>query len=467
MKICLLIVRIFCINLPIFYSFVESQSERLSVVGPIAHLVAVAGEDLLLPCLIQPTTSAVKMRVEWYRSDKSNEIVHAYENKIDKNEKQAQSYKGRTSLFKEELQNGNTSLKLSALRGSDGGTYRCFVEFKSWYDDITVQVTVEAVGSHPAISIENFGYSGGINLLCESKGWNPEPRVEWLDREGADLPAEATQTHKEANLFSVKRHVTVYDHDESNRFYCRFQQKHHMVEADVIIDSQVFDAWRKAVISISLLALLTAAGFVAVITCFCQKKALQRTLKKQDIEKKRKYEVDVTLDPESASPKLILSEDGKQVKHGDKKQDLPDTPVRFDHSPCVLGNQGFSERFYYEIQVGKKIKWDLGVATESVNRKGQISLSPENGFWTVVHRLGNEYRACLGPSVPLNLRKKPEKVGVFVDYEEGRVSFYDVGNRSRIYSFTGQSFTEKLYPFFSPCNNEHGRNSDPLIILPV
>ncbi|KAF5888370.1 E3 ubiquitin-protein ligase TRIM39-like, partial [Clarias magur] len=164
---------------------------------------------------------------------------------------------------------------------------------------------------------------------------------------------------------------------------------------------------------------------------------------------------DVTLDPDTAHPKLILSADGKQVTHGDTRQDLPDTPERFNTSPCVLGKQSFSSgRFYYEVQVRRKTKWDLGVAAGSVNRKGKITLSPQNGLCSLILRNENQYKACASPSVPLTLRGKVEKVGVFVDYEEGLVSFYDVESRSHIYSFTGQSFTEKLYPYFCPGLNE-------------
>ncbi|MCJ8737236.1 hypothetical protein PDJAM_G00021610, partial [Pangasius djambal] len=89
------------------------------------------------------------------------------------------------------------------------------------------------------------------------------------------------------------------------------------------------------------------------------------------------------------------------------------------------------------------------------------------GFWTVTLRNGNEYTACDDPRISLSLREKPQKVGVFVDYEKGLVSFYDVEARSHIYSFTGQSFTEKLYPYLSPCSNDGGKNSAPLIITHV
>ncbi|XP_058636273.1 pyrin-like [Onychostoma macrolepis] len=182
----------------------------------------------------------------------------------------------------------------------------------------------------------------------------------------------------------------------------------------------------------------------------------------------QQYAVDVTLDPDTAHPELILSDDGKQVRHGDITQRLLDKPERFDPCPCVLGKEGFSSgRFYFEVQVKGKTKWTLGVARESINRKGQITLSPSDGCWTVFLRNGDEYEACDDPRVSLSLRVKLQRVGVFVDYEEGLVSFYDVESSSHIYSFTAQSFTEKLYPYFNPCTNEGGKNSSPLIITPV
>ncbi|KAM9334596.1 uncharacterized protein ABDE67_021145 [Symphorus nematophorus] len=203
---------------------------------------------------------------------------------------------------------------------------------------------------------------------------------------------------------------------------------------------------------------------------------LEETLSKEmqklcaDVELKRAKQnlVDVTLDPRTAHPKLILSDDQKCVSCGDEKKDLPDNPERFYCAPCVLGEQSFSSgRFYYEVEVKGKTRWDLGVARESISRKEHITASPETGLWVIWLRNGDEYRALTYPSVPLSLKSKPEKVGVFVDYEEGLVSFYDVDAATLIYSFTGCNFTEKLYPFFGPCSNDGGKNSAPLIISPV
>ncbi|XP_033941521.1 E3 ubiquitin-protein ligase TRIM39-like [Pseudochaenichthys georgianus] len=198
------------------------------------------------------------------------------------------------------------------------------------------------------------------------------------------------------------------------------------------------------------------------------KKQMKKLLSEVELKRVQQSEVEVTLDPDTAHPNLILSDDGKQVKHGDVMKNLPDNPERFDYWVNVLAKQSISSgRFYYEVQVKGNTEWDLGVVRESINRKGDITLTPQNGYWLIVLRNGNEYKACAGPSVRLSLKSQPEKVGVFVDYEEGLVSFYDVDAAALIYSFTGCCFTEKLYPFFGPSLKDGGKNSAPLIISPV
>nr|XP_033941529.1 LOW QUALITY PROTEIN: E3 ubiquitin-protein ligase TRIM58-like [Pseudochaenichthys georgianus] len=198
---------------------------------------------------------------------------------------------------------------------------------------------------------------------------------------------------------------------------------------------------------------------------------LSKQMKKLlEVELKRvqQYEVEVTLDPDTAHPELILSDDGKQVKHVDEMKTLPDNPERFDYWGNVLAKQSFSSgRFYYEVQVKGNTEWELGVVRESISRKGDITLSPQNGYWTIVLMNGNEYKAHADPSVSLSLKSQPQKVGVFVDYEEGLVSFYDVDAAALIYSFTGCCFTEKLYPFFGPSIEDVGKHSAPLIISAV
>ncbi|XP_018543279.1 E3 ubiquitin-protein ligase TRIM39 isoform X1 [Lates calcarifer] len=192
------------------------------------------------------------------------------------------------------------------------------------------------------------------------------------------------------------------------------------------------------------------------------------SLKKEELKRMQKYAVDVVLDPDTAHPNIVLSADGKQAGRGELLHIVPDNPRRFDPVICVLGNRGFlSGRFYFEVVVGAKTFWDLGVVRESVNRKGMITSKPENGFWTMRLRNGNEYRALDSPSVPLSVRERPQTVGVFIDYEAGTVSFFDVENKSHIYTFTACLFSERIFPFFSPGVCDDGKNTAPLVITAV
>uniref|UniRef100_A0A3P8NIK2 Uncharacterized protein n=1 Tax=Astatotilapia calliptera TaxID=8154 RepID=A0A3P8NIK2_ASTCA len=95
-------------------------------------------------------------------------------------------------------------------------------------------------------------------------------------------------------------------------------------------------------------------------------KPMKKKLFEAELQRVQQHEVDVTLDPDTANPWLILSDDGKQVYCGDVRKKLSDNPERFSHCVCVLGEQSFSSgRFYFEVQVKGKTKWTLGVATES------------------------------------------------------------------------------------------------------
>ncbi|XP_005315396.4 E3 ubiquitin-protein ligase TRIM39-like, partial [Chrysemys picta bellii] len=175
---------------------------------------------------------------------------------------------------------------------------------------------------------------------------------------------------------------------------------------------------------------------------------------------------DVTLDPDTAHPRLILSEDRKCVKYGDKRQDLPDNPERFDSRPCVLGAEVFiSGRHYWEVEVGDKTCWDLGVCKESLSRKGNAMPTPRNGYW-VVWLWDGEYKAITSPPTSLPVSVRPTRVGIFLDCEAGEVSFYNVTDRSHLYTFT-VIFCRELRPYFCPGVNTGGTNAAPLIICPV
>ena len=120
---------------------------EFQVVGPPDPLIALAGSDLVLPCSLQPSISAVDMYIDWTRLDPTQSQVHVYRDGEDQSEGQDPSYRGRTALFKEELEKGNASLLLTTVRVSDQGKYKCFIKAKSQYDDYNIQVVVEGRNS--------------------------------------------------------------------------------------------------------------------------------------------------------------------------------------------------------------------------------------------------------------------------------------------------------------------------------
>ncbi|KAM5247565.1 E3 ubiquitin-protein ligase TRIM21 [Ctenodactylus gundi] len=179
--------------------------------------------------------------------------------------------------------------------------------------------------------------------------------------------------------------------------------------------------------------------------------------------------VHITLDGDTANPWLILSEDKRQMRLGDTRQEVPDNEERFDNYPMVLGAQSLdSGKFYWEVDVTGKEAWDLGVCRNSVQRKGAFMLNTENGFWTIWLWNKDRYEVGTCPQTRLHLQVPPCQVGIFLDYEAGTVSFYNITDHgSLIYTFSECAFTGPLRPFFSPGFNDGGGNAAPLTLCPL
>ncbi|XP_043390812.1 butyrophilin subfamily 1 member A1-like [Chelonia mydas] len=163
---------------------------------------------------------------------------------------------------------------------------------------------------------------------------------------------------------------------------------------------------------------------------------------------------DITLDAGTAHPNLSIAGDKKSLKHEAQPQQVSYNPERFDSTVCVLGSEGFSSgKHYWEVDVRSSTDWDLGVARKSIQRQGKLSLSPKEGFWAL-GLSGRDYWAKTDPWTRVIVQKKPKKIGVYLSYKEGQVTFFNVTDMSLLFTFNDCSFSGAVYPFFKNSHKE-------------
>ncbi|NWS78279.1 TRIM7 ligase, partial [Crotophaga sulcirostris] len=164
----------------------------------------------------------------------------------------------------------------------------------------------------------------------------------------------------------------------------------------------------------------------------------------------RRFRAFVTLDPDTANARLLLSQDRRGVRWGDVVgQEVPPTPQRFDVSCCVLARRGFAGGTHsWAVEVAAGTTWALGVARGSVPRKGWLEFGPEKGIWALGRR-GNRYRAFASPVTTFPASGSTGRVRVALDYGAGQVAFYLAGRDLPVFVFQRASFGgEDIFPFF-------------------
>ncbi|XP_063285121.1 tripartite motif-containing protein 72-like [Pelobates fuscus] len=178
----------------------------------------------------------------------------------------------------------------------------------------------------------------------------------------------------------------------------------------------------------------------------------------------------LTFDPESAQQNLVISADGKSVVCSEHKQAVSDEPTRFDKANCLVSKESFTEgEHYWEVLVEDKPRWSLGLISETANRKGNLHVSPSNGFWIAGCKEGKVYMAHAEQNEKrvLCVDGQPKKIGIYLRFSDGVVSFFDSDDEDNVklmYTFHDR-FSGQLYPFFDVCWHDWGKNAQPLKIF--
>uniref|UniRef100_A0A1A8G451 Tripartite motif containing 47 n=1 Tax=Nothobranchius korthausae TaxID=1143690 RepID=A0A1A8G451_9TELE len=157
----------------------------------------------------------------------------------------------------------------------------------------------------------------------------------------------------------------------------------------------------------------------------------------------------LTLDPDTAHPNLLISDFDTKVEEDRLRSQEPDLPGRFTRFCGVLATAQYaSGQHYWEVDVKDKGVWYLGVTTECSNRKGFVNLTPSSGYWSLCLQ-DRLYANVEDGRIPVADYWNSPRVGVYLDYDSGLLSFYDAVTMKRLFMFD-TCFDEPVYPFFSP-----------------
>uniref|UniRef100_A0A3Q2D795 Ig-like domain-containing protein n=1 Tax=Cyprinodon variegatus TaxID=28743 RepID=A0A3Q2D795_CYPVA len=207
----------------IYSLFIYFFSTTVITVKKIPTVKAMLGDDVVLPCQVKPPEDPTQTTVEWGRPDLKPRFVFVWHNQKEYIADQNKVFRGRTSLFHDKLKDGNVSLKLSNVRHSDNGKYRCYNPKEK--TESFVKLLVGTISS-PHISLLGLDKSSsGVMLDCSSASWYPEPEILWLDGEENIMSAGSAEKIKGPDgLYSVSSRVTV-EKRHNNNITCRLTQK--------------------------------------------------------------------------------------------------------------------------------------------------------------------------------------------------------------------------------------------------
>ncbi|XP_072800797.1 butyrophilin-like protein 1 [Vicugna pacos] len=466
-----------------------SAVSGFSVKGPAQPIMVLLGADATLPCQLSPEQNAAHMQIRWYRAQLSPAVL-VYQNGQEQDGEQMLEYRGRTELVGDSIGKGAVALLIQNIRASDDGQYWCHFNDGRISQEATVELRVVGVGSAPHVHMRG-PEDGGIRVLCSSGGWFPKPRVQWSGMAGMKLPSlSESQTQDGDGLFHVEASLVVTDSSTGN-VTCSIQNTLSGQErvSAVFLPEAFFprtSPWKAA-----LAGTLPVLGLLLIGISYAgwrEHKAKEREVMEREKEshekdkmrreKEQVLEVKENLKADLERRKALYREDWKKaLLYPDwRKEQFQPAPVALnqenfhqddsyperkenfredmqgDCKLTALKATGFtSGRYYWEVDVGDADEWTLGIYEKPTERSDLKSDLLKK--YRVLKKKGREYRALTGyyPDISpekLLVEKCPQKIVIFLDYEDNDISFYNMTDGTHIFSFTQADFSGSLYPYF-------------------
>ncbi|XP_028942538.1 LOW QUALITY PROTEIN: butyrophilin subfamily 2 member A1, partial [Antrostomus carolinensis] len=317
-----------------------------------------------------------------------------------------------------------------------------------------------AGGGHDPLLVLDGYEDDGIRVKCFSARLFAEVQVLWTDGRGDNVTGTPlTTSTTTANATSS----IILKPGSGNSVSCKIIDKllKTSTESSVVIADVFFPAtspWLSAFVVMLLLSILLV---IAAIYKFRKnkktttretqmeikkeidqlKKELEKVQNELEFRKAHSNAVNITLDENCKHPSLIIKEKNR-VKSSIQKEILP--------KAMVVATEGFSEKkHYWEVEVGDKSEWELGVVCEEIRntlRSNMMNTFPKGNLLSLRFSQG-EYSLTGGKSV--RHRKPCSVVGVLLDQELDMLSFFDVEEK-RLLKSLSLEFSGNMYPFFNP-----------------
>ncbi|XP_066516158.1 butyrophilin subfamily 3 member A3-like [Hoplias malabaricus] len=466
---------------------------------PVGVISAKVGSSVLLPCESSKALDIGTYEIRWYQKMKDEKTVLLYKGQQVQEDAGDPQYRGRASLIGE-LQKGNASLKLENLTLKDSGEYVCYVKSEDWYDTAKVTLTITVVGSPLLLSLAAAGDK--FNVSCRSAGWSPQPTLTWRNKEGKQLENSVDYYRTDSEgLVSVSSWL-VSSPSNSEWVSCSVGLSDKEIKEGRILTLKTScttpeSGWKAFIVLLVItLLVFTILGIFIIFKIRGTISPKGPTFAEQghhsllaapligQVSAQTNLSTADKFTPTSASEKATNTEFadwGMMLTH--KVAIMPDeSTTRFvefekkgskitcksnadDNEPAhVLCKERIrSGQYYWEITAlteppksntkNKKYlcptSWYVGV-TNKTAEKGKVALTPGNGYWVLHYEKEKGYFVndpCLTPVLE---RECFSKLGVFLDCDKHKLSFYNCTEKSHLYTFYNLESTQPLIPVLNP-----------------
>ncbi|XP_023201759.1 butyrophilin subfamily 2 member A2-like isoform X4 [Xiphophorus maculatus] len=458
-----------------------SETFTVSVKSPVS---VQRGQTATLPCWLTPSQSAEDMEVRWYQgSDEFDTPVLLYQARAFHYSSQKASYAGRVSFgLKEEtsggLKAGDVSLKLENVTIEDVGKYICYVSSSDDYDSASISLSVTETGRSPLLSAV-MKDDNKVNMSCQSDGWHPKPELSWSDSKKALISSNVSFSKNSAGFYSVHSWVLVSSSSEVSCSVGLFNEAPKEARMRQENSPPLQEGSSAGWVAFGLLLVAVLAALGALYFLYFRKKA-----NKSKSGNDATDGAEITSNPEENEPLLSTTTwqpatPSEASKHYENVQ-LVDTGnplitiqgstlrenihAKFpdgDRVTCltaVRGSPGFSSgRHYWEVSlqtenVDLKTSWWIGVTDKhEIPRDASFPPTTKNGFWFLSSftKQGKTLQFSTEPETFIHVQSKLKTVGVYLDFDNRKLSFFNVEEKCLIGSLAAK-FTGEVFPLFNP-----------------